>query len=262
MSKLYKLEVQYQGSGFSGWQSQPDGSSVQDHIERALAQINAQSLRLTGASRTDAGVHALHQVATFSSEKDLDCRRTLTSLNAVLPRTIGIRSLQEVPQDFHPIYAAKSKIYRYSLWLGRQRNPFLEPYVYEVSEGIDLEAMRAAGKHFVGEHDFTSFCAVDSGAKTRVRNVRGIFFEQNAALINIFVWGDGFLKQMVRSMVGSLVDVGLGKHAPEKIVQILAGRDRSLAGATAPAQGLCLLKIFYENPVDVENIIKTTPFFA
>lgn len=243
---LYRLDLRYDGRPFQGWQSQPDGSGVQDHLEKALRTFLRHDLRVTGASRTDSGVHAEHQVATFSTDVAFDARRWLRSLHGLLPEAVGVMGIQPVEAAFHPILSAKGKAYRYRLWLSESRHPFGAPYAWTVPATLDLALMGREAASFVGTHDYTSFCAVDSSAKTKVRTVTEVAVLGAGPLVEVWVLGEGFLKQMVRSMVGTLVAVGAGRYPPGSVAPMLAALDRKAAGQTAPAAGLCLVEIFYD----------------
>ena len=250
----YRIDLRYDGRPFQGWQSQPDGSGVQDHLEKALTTFLRHELRVTGASRTDSGVHAEHQVATFSTPVPFDERRWLRSLDGLLPPAVGVRRLAPVNAEFHPILAAKGKAYRYRIWSGMSRHPFGAPYVWALPPGLNVERLVDEARSFVGRHDFTSFCAADSSAKTRERTVFDVAVRADGPLIEIWVVGEGFLKQMVRSMVGTLVDIAEGREAEGAIPKILAAKDRRAGGQTAPAAGLCLVEIFYEGIKSVDEL--------
>ncbi len=244
-NQLYRLDLRYIGSPFQGWQSQTNSSGIQDFVEKALATILRHPTRVVGASRTDSGVHAEHQVATFRTPVTFDEVRWLKSLNGILPPEIGVTSVQPVSSEFHPIYSAKGKAYRYRLWQGATRHPMVTPYVWTLHRELDRDAMRQAARYLVGTHDFTSFCALDSSAKTRVRHVLEISISDHGPLVDIWVVGKGFLKQMIRIMVGTLVEIGMGKRSPEDMAQIVLAEKRDAAGITAPANGLTLIEIFY-----------------
>lgn len=243
--QLYRLDLRYIGTPFQGWQSQTSGSGIQDQVEKALATILRHPTRVVGASRTDSGVHAEHQVATFRTPVTFDEIRWLKSLNGILPPEIGVTGVQPVEPEFHPIYSAQGKAYRYRLWQGASRHPMLTPYVWTLHRDLDRDAMRLAASSLVGTHDFTSFCALDSSAKTRVRHVLEISISDHGPLVDIWVVGKGFLKQMIRIMVGTLVEIGMGKRPPEDMGNILLAKNRDAAGITAPANGLTLIEIFY-----------------
>lgn len=258
----YRLDLQYIGTPFLGWQTQPQGGSIQDHLEGALTTILRHKVRVTGAGRTDTGVHAEHQVATFTTSVPYAERAWIKSLHGLLPREIGISSLKPVDAAFHPILSAQGKAYRYRVWSGITRNPWLDSCSWQVVPSLDLAAMKAAAQALVGTHDFTSFCAVDSSAKTRERTVLRVAIESYGPLLEFWVVGRGFLKQMVRTMVGTLVDVGLGKYQVADIEAILEARDRRTAGRTAPAQGLTLVRVFYEDDPHEFEIFAPPPTFA
>ncbi len=241
----YRLDLAYIGSSFQGWQSQPNGLTVQDSLEKAIRIALRQELRILGASRTDTGVHAEHQVATFRSRNELDCFQSLKSIQALVPSTIGVMDLRPWDYDFHPVFHAKSKVYRYRIWTGTPQNPFFRPYVWPLHQKLDVSAMQEAAKDLLGYHDFQSFCASDSSVMTYDRTIFDIRWVQRGPLLEFYILGDGFLKQMVRSVVGTLVEIGLGKRSPTEIKEILLAKDRKAAGQTAPAQGLSLLRIFY-----------------
>jgi tRNA pseudouridine38-40 synthase len=242
----YRLDLAYIGSTFQGWQSQPNGNTVQDALERALRKVLRHELRIMGASRTDTGVHSEHQVATFRSRMPIQCEMVLRSLQALVQPTIGVLNLRPCPDDFHPILSAKSKVYRYRIWLGTPQNPFARPYVWSVHQTLDFAALEEAALHLLGTHDFRSFCASDASVSTYKRTIFDLRWVKRGPLLEFYILGDGFLKQMVRSLVGTLVNVGLGKQKPDDISKILQAEDRRQAGQTAPAQGLSLLRVFYD----------------
>ncbi len=248
---LYRLDLCYHGAAYQGFQSQPNGQTVQDKIEKALATFCRHPVRITAASRTDTGVHAEHQVITFKSMSGLDSWRLLKGLNALLPKDIRIMNAQTVPDNFHPIFNCTGKVYRYWIWRSQGESPFYSQLSWSLSGDFNLNAMRSAASHVTGEHDFTSFCASDSAAKTKVRRVREIQFIERGPMIEILFLGDGFLKQMVRNLVGAFVAVGRGKIAENDVKGILAAKDRTKAPATAPAEGLTLMRIFYGDDLGI-----------
>jgi tRNA pseudouridine38-40 synthase len=258
----YRLDLQYIGTPFLGWQSQPQGGTIQDHLEGALTTMLRHKVRITGAGRTDTGVHAEHQVASFTTTVPYAERSWIKSLHGLLPREIGVTRLSPVDESFHPILSAQGKAYRYRVWTGVTRNPWVDPCSWQVVPTLDLAAMRSAAQSLVGTYDFTSFCAVDSSAKTRERTVLRVSIESYGPLLEFWVIGRGFLKQMVRTMVGTLVDIGLGKHQPAAIDTMLEARDRRAAGRTAPAQGLTLVRVFYEDDPTSFEIFAPPPSFA
>lgn len=247
---FYKLEIAYKGQGFEGWQSQPSGNAVQDHIERALEKVLRKKVRITGASRTDSGVHAEHQIASFRIDCELDISKIHRSINALISSDISILSLEKSSNEFHPIRSAKAKAYRYRLWLHSVSHPFLSDFVWQLPKGakqtVNVDAMREAANYCLGYQDFKSFAASDRSAKTTKRRIFEIFIDDSSLpLVDLYFIGEGFLKQMVRTMVGTLVDVGLGKVSADQMIDIISSQDRKNAGKTAPAKGLCLVKIMY-----------------
>jgi tRNA pseudouridine38-40 synthase len=247
-TKHFRLDLAYRGEAFWGWQTQPSGKGVQDVLEKALATVIREPVRVMGASRTDSGVHAEHQVAVFRTATPVIPRRLVKSLNALLPDAVKICDCQQVEPDFHPIRDAVAKIYRYRLWRGAGMSPFVADYVWSLPEQFNMAAFREAAQLFCGQHDFKSFCATDSSAKTTVRNVHTIEIDEDGALIELYICGEGFLKQMVRAIVGTLVEVAQERRRPGEISAILEQRDRVFAGLTAPAHGLSLVEILFQRP--------------
>ena len=242
----YRIDLNYIGL-FTGWQSQPSGNTVQDVLEKALGIALRQKIRVIGASRTDTGVHAEHQVASFRIGREIDCVRVFRSLQALVPPALGILSLRPVSHDFHPIASAQCKLYRYRIWLGPGTNAYIRPYSWSLPYTLDFAGMQSAGQKFVGRHNFQSFAAVDGSAKTFDRTILDLRWAMKGdSLLEFFVLGEGFLKQMVRNLVGTLVEVGQGKRKPSDIEKILLARDRREAGMTAPSAGLSLVEIHYE----------------
>jgi len=241
----FRLDLSYIGTEYDGWQSQVSGRAVQDVLEKALATALRQPVRIAGASRTDAGVHAMHQVATFDFPTSIDLFRLQGSLKGLLPPTIGVRRLEQVDPKFHAIEDAIGKAYRYRFWLDTRRNPFQEPFAWSVSSPCDRSLMEKAAQDLLGEHDFTSFCAADSTAKTKIRLIHDIKWEHDGPICDLWIVGQGFLKQMVRVIAGTLLQIGAGRRPADSIPDILAAKDRIEAGITAPARGLTLMRIFY-----------------
>lgn len=253
---LYRLDLCYVGSSYLGFQSQPNRNTVQDHLEAALATFCRHPVRITAASRTDTGVHAEQQVVTFRSDPSMDPIRIVKGLNALLPSDIRIMNARRVEGDFHPIFSCTGKIYRYWIWRSHGESPFANPYCWSVTGELDVESMRQASNSVIGEHDFTSFCATDSSAKSKIRRLREVSIVSRGPLLEIMFLGDGFLKQMIRNLVGALVAVGRKKINPNDLTSILAGRDRALAPATAPAEGLCLVRIFYGDDNGIATLLE------
>jgi tRNA pseudouridine38-40 synthase len=248
-----RLDLQYDGSTYAGWQIQDNALTVQELIEETLATVLQEQVRVAGASRTDSGVHALGQVAAFRTSNPIPLKKLHRSLNGILPADIRVIEIAEVEEDFVPRYA-KQKTYRYAIACGEFVSPFQSRYAWHVRETLDFDAMQAAAEPLIGEHDFTSFTAADGGEKSHVRTVFSISFggggfvstcigDQN--LYHFDFAANGFLYKMVRNIVGTLVEVGRGKMTPEHMSRIMEARDRRLAGPTAPAHGLCLLSVQY-----------------
>ena len=240
----YRLLLAYDGSHFCGWQQQPHGNSVQQTITTALSKVlGGATVQLLAAGRTDRGVHAEGQVATFSSARPLLTAKVQRSLNAMLAPTICVRSLDKVATTFHPIYTARGKVYRYRILNQPEHDPFLRAYTWHVPRPLDLDAMRHAATQLLGQHDFSSFCATDSNARHKVRTLRELHIKVDNTSIELWFNGDGFLKQMVRTLTGTLVAIGLGRKLD--CTQILQRHDRQAAAATAPAHGLTLMRVIY-----------------
>ncbi|MBK7858677.1 MAG: tRNA pseudouridine(38-40) synthase TruA [Archangiaceae bacterium] len=241
-----KLTLEYDGTHYVGWQIQENGPSVQGRIQRALAELLGESVTITGAGRTDSGVHALGQVAHFDSPRALPLKAYWMGLNGLLPDDIAVVQAEEVDPAFDARRWARGKRYRYRIGNRRVRSPMRRETHWEIFQPLDLEAMRAGAAALLGEHDFQSFRAADCQARHPVRKLRKV--EVTGAVgdeIVIEVEGTAFLKHMVRNITGSLVDVGKSKHPPGWISQLLAAKDRTQAGVTAPAQGLSLVEVFY-----------------
>jgi len=250
-----KLTVAYDGTAYAGWQTQPNGPTIQSVMEQALGRILHEPIRLRAAGRTDAGVHAREQVVDFADSGKRDLEAVVRGGNAFLPEDIRILSAQEVPPEFDARRHAREKEYRYFLLLSGIAFPFLSRYAWHIESPIDLGAVREALLFLVGEHDFTSFQGQGCAAQTPVRTIfhagvtlydaSGLPGLREPGLCSIDVTGSGFLRHMVRSIVGTVVDAGRGRCRPEAIARILEKRSRSEAGVTAPACGLFLWKVKY-----------------
>lgn len=242
-----KLTLEYDGTDWHGWQVQQNAPTIQGELEKALAKITSESIRVTGASRTDAGVHAKGQVCNFYTASRIPIERIPFALNANLAPSIVVLSAFEVAQEFHARFQAIGKRYVYEITNRSIPRPLRRHYSYHVAQKLDLTAMRQAASLLQGRHDFKAFQAVGSSAKSTVRHLRRLVVQEiEAGRILIYAEGDGFLYNMVRILVGTLLQVGVGKLLPEDMAAILASRDRGLAGPTVPPHGLCLEKVFYE----------------
>ena len=251
-----RLDLAYDGRRYFGFQSQAHGNTVQDILEHALEQILKRPLRLTSASRTDSGVSAEHQVATFRWDNSpLGLELFMSRLNSMLPSEIRIQNVQIAHEGFHPAYSALGKIYRYRIWKGECLDPFICPYVWEQRRIKDTTLMENSLASFVGVHDFRAFANLGSLEKNTIRRIFDIKIEEQGDLINIWVCGEGFLKQMIRIMIGSALDESLAR-LERPITTLLQLPDRSLAGRTAPSSPLSLIKIFYDKIPDLNEFVK------
>ncbi len=241
----YKLTLEYDGGAFHGWQSQKNEKNVQDTLRDALQILLSEEIHVEGASRTDSGVHARGQVAAFDSGEERDLRRMLAGLNGILPKALRVRAVEAVPDVFDPRRDCMGKTYRYTWFDGPVHPPFWQAYSAFAKGRLDDAAMAAAAAHLVGEHDFSSFRAAGCTGKTPVRRVLGCTIRRKGERVTLEIHGTAFLQKMVRNIAGTLQDVGLGKRSPDSIVGLLAAKDRTLAGNTAPAQGLVLWQVDY-----------------
>ena len=246
----YKMLIAYEGTHYHGWQIQPNGISIQQIIENQLQIILRQEIKITGSGRTDAGVHALGQVAHFQAEL-LNPHKLMGSLNGLLPYDIRILGIEEALADFHARYSAKGKIYRYHLFLDRIMNPFRRLYTWHIRSAFCKNSLREAAELFLGEHDFTTFAnEAHSGvaAIDPIRTLKRLDIIPEEGGVCLEFEADGFLYKMVRNIVGTLVETALGKRNPSTIPYLLAKRDRKEAGIAAPPQGLFLFKVLYPDP--------------
>ena len=241
----YKLTIEYDGTDYNGWQVQPNGRTVQAVLQDALAQMTGESAAVVAAGRTDAGVHACGQVVSFTLQHAVPAETLQRALNALTPPDISITAADLVGDDFHPRRAAHSRTYAYRIWNARWVSPFWRRYAWHVPRVLDREHMRAAAAHLLGEHDFTSFQAAGCEARQPVRRVLRSDLDHSGQLITYTVEATGFLRHMVRNIIGTLVEVGLGERGTADLPGLLAARDRTLAGPTAPACGLCLQQVNY-----------------
>lgn len=248
-SKKFKLTIAYDGTAYEGWQTQKTGTGVQQKVEAALARLFPSAPRLHSSSRTDTGVHALGLVAHVEvprAEFKMPVRKLALAINAWLPEDIRVLSASQVAGKFHARFDAAGKQYRYFVWNRTAMNPLLRHHAWQVPRPLNLKAMRAAAKLFVGRHDFKSFAA-NRNYKTEstVRRLARCDIKKSGPQLTFIVEGDGFLYKMCRGIVGTLVQVGLGKFPPVGIRRMLVKKDRRVAGMTAPAHGLVLWKVIY-----------------
>lgn len=242
-----RLVVEYDGTALCGWQRQVNGPTVQGHLEAALGKLLAHEVTVAGASRTDAGVHARGQVASFRTESAIPLHGIRRGLNSLLPRQIAIRDAAEVPDDFHPRFSATGKHYRYTILACPDRSPRWRDRAWHHPDPLSIDAMAAAAVPLLGEHDFTAFRAAGCTAATTTRRLDAIELSApDPELVVIDVRGNAFLRNMVRILVGTLVEVGAGRRQSGQVAEILASCDRTRAGITAPAHGLELVEVRYD----------------
>jgi tRNA pseudouridine38-40 synthase len=241
-----KLLIEYDGTNYQGWQVQPKGPTIQGILEEKLGLLTGQPVQLFGSGRTDSGVHALGQVAHFKTQSQMDIRTIQRALNSLLPHDIVIQKAEEVGEGFHARKHSKSKIYEYRILNRNLRSAFQRGYAWHIPQKLDLTEMKKATQVLVGEHDFSAFRTVGSPTRTTVRRViRAEWKRGRYGLIRFEIEANGFLKQMVRSIIGTLVEIGKGRIKAEDLRKILNSKERKGAGPTAPARGLFLKEVKY-----------------
>ncbi len=241
-----KLLIEYDGTNYQGWQVQPKGPTLQGILEEKLGLLTGEAIQLFGSGRTDSGVHALGQVAHFKTKSPMDIRSIQRALNSLLPPDMVIQKIEEVDEDFHARRHSKSKVYEYRILNRNLRSAFQRGFVWHIPQKIKFKEMEKATRWLIGEHDFSSFRSTGSPTQTTVRRViRAEWKKGRNGLIRFEIEANGFLKQMVRSIVGTLVEVGKGKIKGEDLQWILDSKDRKKAGPTAPAHGLFLKEVKY-----------------
>ncbi len=240
-----KLTIAYDGSNYHGWQVQPNGITVQEQLESVAAKFPGIQTRMEGSGRTDAGVHAWGQVASWGYGGELPSERIWAAFNSLLPKDIAVRRVEEVSATFHARKSARAKTYLYIIDNGQVANPLLRNYAWHVRQPLDFNALQQASSFLVGPHDFLSFKALDGKTATSYRTIIQARWLKRGPYLMLFVKGNGFLKNMVRIIVGTLVDFGRGKYRPQKMAEIISARNRTAAGITAPAQGLILRSVDY-----------------
>jgi tRNA pseudouridine38-40 synthase len=240
----YKLTIQYDGGRYKGWQRLGNSEhTIQGKIENVLTELAEEKIEIIGCSRTDAGVHALAQIANFKMGGNLTESQIKNYLNRYLPQDISVIEVRLVPERFHARYNAKDKTYLYKIWNEQHTNPFMRKYSMHVEEKLNIASMKRACQYFIGKHDFTAFSNAKSKKKSMVREIYSIDIEENAGFIEIRVRGNGFLYNMVRKMVGTLIEVGLGEIDAEHIPSILDSKERIQTGRMAYAEGLYLERV-------------------
>jgi tRNA pseudouridine38-40 synthase len=246
--RTVRLVLEYDGTGLAGWQRQANAPTVQQHVEDALATMTKRPVRVTAASRTDAGVHAEGQVAAFRTDTSIPLHGFRRGLNALLPPAIAVVAADEVSAEFNPRFDSRGKHYRYRLWTRPERSPLHARSSWHRPYPLDLAAMRAGAERLVGEHDFSAFRAAGCTSRHAIRRIDRIDIEAGGSAVAVHVIGNAFLRNMVRILAGTLVSVGEGTLTPDQLSDILASRDRTRAGVTAPPQGLTLVRVFYPEP--------------
>lgn len=240
-----KLVVAYEGTNYCGWQIQPNGITIEQVLNETLSSLLGEEITVTGASRTDAGVHSLGNVAVFETHTKMPAEKISFALNQRLPEDIVVQESCQVPEDFHPRFSKSRKTYEYRILNCRFCQPLERRTSYFYHYPLDVSAMQKAAAYLVGEHDFTSFASVHAQTNTYVRMIYALDVVREGDMIRIRVQGNGFLYNMVRIIAGTLIQVGAGIKKPEDMESILAGKDRELAGPTAPAHGLTMIGLEY-----------------
>lgn len=243
--KRVRLIISYDGTNYCGWQIQINGITIEEIINKELSNLLGEEIAVIGASRTDSGVHAIGNVAVFDTETRIPPEKISFALNQRLPDDIRIQKSEEVPADFHPRYCDSTKTYEYKILNRKFPDPLNRLYTHFVYLPLDVEKMKEAATYIVGEHDFASFCSAGSQVKTTTRTVYTLDVDKENDIISIRISGNGFLYNMVRIIVGTLIKVGLGVYPPEYVKEILESKDRYKAGPKAPARGLTLIGIKY-----------------
>lgn len=248
----FRLTLAYDGTGLVGWQRQAAGTSIQGLLEDALRDLDDREVTVIGAGRTDAGVHALGQVACFSLERAIRPDVLARALNGHLPEAVRVLAADEVQPSFHARFDARAKHYRYRIWNGPAVSPFERLYVWHLVGPLDVDAMADAAHRLEGQHDFAAFQAAGSSVATTTRAVKSSAIASNHELLTYDAVADGFLRHMVRAIVGTLVEIGRGRHPPGWMDEVLASHDRGAAGPTAPASGLFLVSVDYGDKLATE----------
>ncbi|MFH1381113.1 MAG: tRNA pseudouridine(38-40) synthase TruA [Candidatus Omnitrophota bacterium] len=242
-----RVTIAYKGTSYAGWQIQKNAKTIQGEIEKALNKISGERIKLVASGRTDSGVHARAQVANFNTKSKMPLPRLQLALNSKLPEDISIIKIENVSPEFHSQFDTKSKIYRYVILNSSLSNPFTHPYYYKFPFKLNISLMKREAAYLLGKHDFKSFQAKTafSKMKSTVRVIKRISIKKEKNLISIYIEADGFLYNMVRNIIGTLIEIGRGYFPEGSMKKILISRDRRKAGPTAPAKGLTLVKVFY-----------------
>lgn len=242
----YRAIIQYDGGRYRGWQKLGnDENTIQGKLEKVLSELNGEETEIIGSSRTDAGVHAFNQVVNFYTNRQFSPGELMDCFNRYLPKDISVINIDMVPEKFHSRYNAKLKTYLYKIWNHKHPNPFMRKYSMHLEDKLDVDKMRRAANYFIGAHDFTAYSNAKSKKKSMIRTIMAIDIEEKEGFVDIHICGDGFLHNMVRKMVGSLIEVGLGNIDADDIPDILDSGLRKETGRMAQACGLFLEKIDY-----------------
>lgn len=240
-----KILLEYDGTAYSGWQRQKNALSIQEVLETAISSITDENIHVIGSGRTDAGVHALGQVANFKTNTRIPIEKLPYAINSKLPKDIVVKHAEKVPEDFHARFSAKSKIYTYTIYNSQFPSPLLRNYSYFCSKPLDINAMKRAAQVLIGTHDFKAFMASGSPVKSTVRHIQRLEVVRNGDIVRLEIEANGFLYNMVRIIAGTLLDVGIGKIDADEMTSIIKSKDRFCAGKTLAPQGLCLVKVIY-----------------
>ncbi len=241
------LKIAYRGTNYGGYQVQPNKITIAEVLQDAIEKVFGTRYDIKGASRTDAGVHANNFAVTFKTEKNIPTQNIIRALNVHLPDDVAVKSAQEVDIDFHPRYDALKKRYIYKIWNSVEKNPFFTDMALHIPQKLNVELMQEASKNFIGTYDFTAFCNTGCSVEDKVRTINNCTVTKENNFIHVSIEGDGFLYNMVRIIVGTLLSVSMGKILPCEIIDIIESKDRKRAGITVPAHGLYLDEVFYNN---------------
>ena len=242
----YKLSISYSGLNYSGFQIQKDIITVQSVLEDCLSKVICSKINLVASGRTDAGVSAIEQICHFDTEIELDTRRILGYVNSLLPDDIRVLNISNVDETFHARYSAKRKTYEYWFYISKEKIPVYDLFATHIGYNVDIDKMNLACDLFVGKHDFTAFCSTNTSVEDKTREIYNMSIKElSSNLYKLSITGNGFLYNMVRIIMGTLVEVGKGKISLDQIVNIIASKDRAKSGKTMPAKGLYLKKVEY-----------------
>jgi len=241
----YKITIQYDGTNYHGWQIQPNGRTIQGELTRVLSLLDHRHVTVHGAGRTDAGVHAEGQIASFLLERDCEPQYLRDAINGNLDQDVRVIDAEPVAESFNARFSARLKTYRYQIWNGPVASPFFYRYAYHYRNDLDLDEMQRAASALVGTHDFSAFTVQDSEIEDRVRTLKRLDVKREEGRIIIIAAADGFLRYMVRTIAGTLIEAGSGRRTAESVASVLESHDRRNAGAKAPACGLTLMRVDY-----------------